>query len=110
MTRDEFRRMALAYPEAVETADDGVPHFRVRGKAFARLTSRDLRWADVMIPRKDAEAAAAGEPELFSPLPHGWFRTGFTQINLAKAGAHTVRSALNAAWRLAAPKSLAAGS
>ena len=109
MTRDEFRRLALAYPEAVETLDDGVSHFRVRGKMFASLAPRDPRWAAVMLPPEDARLASAGEPELFAPQRGGWFRQGVTHINLAKCGEYTVRSALDAAWKHVAPKRLARG-
>ncbi len=108
MTRDDFRVIALRLPETTETSDDGVVHFRVRGRPFARLPARDTGWADVLLSRRDAELCGAGEPEIFAPLRSTWFRTGYTQINLRKAGEHTLRSALAAAWREAAPKRLAA--
>lgn len=106
MTRDEFRLLALAYPEAVEVTADGATLFMVSGRAFARIRP-EARWVDVMLSREDAEAAGAGEPELFAPLPGTWLRPGFTQINLQKAGLHTVESALNAAWANVAPRKLA---
>jgi hypothetical protein len=108
MTRDEFRRMALSYPEATETTDDGLAHFRVRGRAFARLPQRDNGWADIMLSRKDSDLCGAGEPELFAPLRGTWLRPGFTQVNLIRAGEHTVRSALTAAFLNAAPRRLGA--
>ena len=108
MTRDDFRRIALNLPEATETDDEGTVHFRVCGRAFARLPARDTGWADVLLSRRDAALCGAGEPEIFAPLPSTWLRTGYTQINLRKAGEHTVRSALHAAWREAAPRRLAA--
>ena len=108
MTRDDFRRIALDLPETMETIDDGVVHFRVRGRAFARLPARDTGWADVLLSRRDSELCGAGEPEIFAPLRSTWFRPGYTQINLRKAGEHTLRSALAAAWREAAPRRLAA--
>jgi hypothetical protein len=37
MTPDEFRRLALALPEAVESEHMGHPDFRVRKKIFATL-------------------------------------------------------------------------
>lgn len=108
MTRDDFRRIALGLPEVTETDDDGTAHFRVRGRAFARLPARDTGWGDVLLSKEVSELCAAGEPEIFAPLKGTWLRTGYTQINLRKAGEHTVRSALAAAWREAAPRRLRA--
>lgn len=108
MTRDEFRQMALSYPEVVEAAGPNGAEFHVRGKAFASLVPRDQRWAAVMLPPEDARLASAGEPELFAPQRSGWFRQGLTHINLAKCGEYTVRSALDAAWKHVAPRRLAA--
>jgi hypothetical protein len=108
LTRDEFRQMALSYPEAVELAEPEGAVFRVGSKAFASLAPRDPRWAAVMLPPEDARLASAGEPELFAPQRSGWLRQGFTHINLAKCGEYTVRSALDAAWKHVAPRRLAA--
>jgi hypothetical protein len=106
MTRDDFRRIALSLAEVTETNDEGTVHFRVRGRAFARLPVRDTGWGDVLLSKEDSELCAAGEPEIFAPLRSTWLRTGYTQINLRKSGEHTVRSALAAAWREAAPRRL----
>jgi len=108
MTRDDFREIALSLPEANETNDGGTVHFRVRGRPFARLPARDTGWAEVLLSKRDSELCGAGEPEIFAPLPGTWFRPGYTQINLRKAGEHTLRSALAAAWRQVAPRALAA--
>jgi hypothetical protein len=108
MTRDDFRDIALGLPEATETNDDGTVHFRVRGRPFARLPARDTGWADVLLSKRDSELCGAGEPEIFAPLKGTWLRPGYTQINLRKAGEHTLRSGLEAAWREAAPRRLAA--
>ena len=105
MTRDEFRALALAYPEVEEAVGPAETLFTVAGRPFARIR-KDAPWVDVMLSREDADAAGAGEPELFAPLPHGWFRTGYTQINIRKAGLHSVESALDAAWKNVAPRKL----
>ena len=98
--------MALALPATSEADDGGVAQFRVADRPFAQLPVRDTGWAEVLLSRRDAELCGAGEPEVFAPLPSTWFRTGYTQVNLRKAGEHTVRSALGAAWREAAPRRL----
>ena len=59
-----------------------------------------------MLKRADSEAAGAGEPELFVPLPGTWRRPGYLQI-ATKASDAAFISALNAGWINAAPRKLA---
>jgi hypothetical protein len=106
MTRDDFRSMALAYPEATEGAHNGTSDFRVGKKIFATLGPRDPRWAVVKLARGDQKAITDAEPELFVPVAGAWGLLGYTQVNLDKAGRHTVRSALDVAWRNVAPRRL----
>ena len=87
-------------------ADDGTLLFTVAGRPFARIRPNSPRYLDVMLKRADSEAAGAGEPELFVPLPGTWRRPGFLQISV-KAGDYTFASAVEAAWQLAAPRKIA---
>jgi hypothetical protein len=48
------------------------------------------------------------EPDGFQPVKGGWGRQGATNVRLKSAKKSTLREALLAAWRLRAPKSLAA--
>jgi hypothetical protein len=41
MTADEFRKMALEIPAAIERSHMNHPDFRVAGKIFASLDVRD---------------------------------------------------------------------
>ena len=47
MTADEFRQLALALPEAIESAHMGHADFRVRNKIFATLP--DKSWGMVAL-------------------------------------------------------------
>jgi hypothetical protein len=106
MTHDEFRALVLSYPDVTETVLDGdVLLFTVAGRPFARIRPSSPRYLDVMLKRADSEAAGNGEPELFVPLPGTWRKPGFLQI-ATKAGDSTFVSALDAAWKNAAPKKL----
>ena len=49
MTADEFRRIALSLPEAVEIGHMGHPDFRVRKKIFATLGYPDDAWGMVKL-------------------------------------------------------------
>ena len=49
MTIGDFRRMALALPETVESAHMAHPDFRVRGKIFATLGYPKTGWGMVKL-------------------------------------------------------------
>ena len=49
MTSDEFRKMALEIPTAVERSHMNHPDFRVAGKIFASLAVPDKNWGMVKL-------------------------------------------------------------
>ena len=63
VTPAEFRRIALSFPEAVESAHMDHPDFRVDGKVFATLgvssEGHMISGAHVIVYSKDAEADRA---------------------------------------------------
>jgi hypothetical protein len=107
MNAEDFRRLALAFPETAEAAHMGHPDFRVGGKIFATLGWRDPAWGVVKLTPEDQEMRLATEPELFVALNGAWGRRGWTRVNLEAADETTLKGALLAAWRTVAPKRLA---
>jgi hypothetical protein len=107
MTEAEFRKLALALPEAVESAHMGHPDFRVRGKIFATLMYPEDGGGMVKLTPEHQRQLVRAEPEVFAPVKGGWGRRGCTQVMLAAATEPSVRQALGAAWRNVAPKRLA---
>ncbi len=105
MTPDDFRRLALALPEASESAHMNHPDFRVNRKVFATLRPDGQR-AVVKLTPEDQGMRVEAEPEVFSPVSGSWGRKGWTEINLASSDERTLKSALLAAWRTVAPKRL----
>jgi hypothetical protein len=108
MTSDGFRRLALSLPEAVESAHMGHPDFRVGGKIFATLGSPDTGHGMVKLEPEQQEMFMRVDPDLFTPAKGGWGRAGSTLVVLKRARVATLRDAMVAAWRNAAPKRLAA--
>jgi predicted DNA-binding protein (MmcQ/YjbR family) len=53
MTANEFRKSALALPDAVEQSHMNHPDFRVGGKIFATL-GRDEAWGMVKLTKRFA--------------------------------------------------------
>ena len=108
MTPDDFRRIALALPEVLESAHHGHPDFRIRNRVFATLGWPDEDWGMVKLRPDEQEVLTAAAPEVFEPVPGGWGRKGATQVRLARAEPSHVEGAMAIAWRAAAPNTLAA--
>jgi hypothetical protein len=109
MTRDQFRKLALSFPEAVESSHMDHPDFRVRGEIFATLGYPDDRHAMVKLtPGQQADCMDADPSSAFAPAAGAWGQRGATMVLLKAAKADLVRSALEDAWRHVAPKKLVA--
>ncbi len=106
MTENQFRRLALSLPEAIEDAHMGHPDFRVAGKIFATLRAPEDGWAMVKLTPDQQEAFVSAVPEVFVPVKGTWGRQGATNVRLAQAKETVVRDALWAAWRERAPRRL----
>lgn len=105
MTADEFRSLALGFPEAVEAEHMSHPDFRVGGKIFATL-GPDLDWGMVKLTAEQQECFMRKEPVVYRPANGAWGRRGCTIVQLDRADPASVRQALMEAWRNTAPKRL----
>jgi hypothetical protein len=97
MTIDEFRKMALAIPTAVERSHMDHPDFRVTGKIFASLGVPDENWGMVKLTPVQQRTFTEKAPEVFKPSRGAWGRQGCTNVYLPAAKATIVRAALHAA-------------
>ena len=68
MTVDDFRRLALALPEATEAAHMAHPDFRVRNRIFATLWPKEGRGV-VMLTPEQQKVLIELKPVVFSPVP-----------------------------------------
>lgn len=108
MTPDQFRRLALRLPEAVESAHIGTPDFRVRGKIFATLGAKSEARCVVKFTLEQQEIFMRVAAQTFAPVEGGWGRKGWTLLRLRMAKTAIVCDALATAWRNVAPRKLAA--
>ena len=100
----DFRRFALALPNAIESSHMGHPDFRLtdaRGNAriFATLSAQDRGCGVLKLTLEQQQAFIAELPEVFSPVQGGWGRMGMTFIHLAAADHATLEGALATAHR-----------
>ncbi|PYU71210.1 MAG: hypothetical protein DMG49_09755 [Acidobacteria bacterium] len=106
MTPSDFRRLALSFPETEERAHMDHPDFRIAGKIFATLGYPDDGWAMVKLTPVEQEMFVTAQPAVFNPSTGAWGRRGATSVRLKAARKPTLRRALEAAWRLAAPQQI----
>jgi hypothetical protein len=108
VTAEQFRRLALSFPEAFESSHMRHPDFRVRGgKLFATLAYPDTKWGLVKLTPEQQEEFGRTAPEVFAPVAGGWGRGGATSVRLRPATTKMLKQAMAAAWCNAAPKKLA---
>ncbi len=105
MTADEFREIALSFPETEERSHMNHPDFRVGGKIFATL-GPDLDWGMVKLTPTQQQEFLRSEPSSFKPAAGKWGDGGATIITLAAADEDAVRRALSLAWRNTSPPKL----
>jgi hypothetical protein len=107
MTAGDFRKLALSFPEAIESAHMHHPDFRVCGKIFATLGYPDKDWAVVKLTPDEQRHFIQSDAKVFQPVKGAWGRRGNANVYLPAAKIEIVREALAAAWRNTAPKRLA---
>jgi hypothetical protein len=105
VTADDFRRIALSFPEAIESSHMGTVDFRA-GRIFATLGYPDAAFGMVKLTPERQEMLVEAEPTIFQPVKGGWGAGGATLLRLEGCDEATATSALAAAWRGVASKTL----
>lgn len=98
MTPDDFRRIALAQPQAVEGGHMGHADFRVKKGIFASLGSPGLEWGSLMLTPERQEMLMRVHPGTFEPASGAWGRRGWTKVRLSAVDGETLESAMRMAW------------
>lgn len=106
MTAAEFRRLALRFPEAEESAHMNHPDFRVAGKIFATLGYPDKDHGMVILPAEEQARFLREHPKAFARAEGAWGKRGSTTVRLDAVNKATLQSALEIAWRNKAPNDL----
>jgi hypothetical protein len=97
MTANQFRKMALAFPGAMESAHMNHPDFRVDGKIFATLGSPDHNWGMVKLTPEQQHSFVTQAPQVFNPCRGVWGERGATNVRLKAATKIVLQPALAAA-------------
>src|SRR5947199_10128420 len=98
MTADEFRRIALSFPDSEEWAHMKHPDFRVNGRIFATLSYPGDEWGMVKLSPEQQQNYLDAAPGVFEPASGAWGRGGATMVRLKPAQKTMVKRALETAW------------
>jgi hypothetical protein len=75
MTANEFGKLALDLPEAIEAEHMNHPDFRVRGKIFATLAYPDKSFGMVKLSLPDELKFTQADAAAFTPVAGFWGNT-----------------------------------
>ena len=98
MTVNQFRRLALSLPEAVESSHQAHPDFRIRNKIFATLGYPDARWGTLKLTSEQQAEVLLGVPDAFRPAAGAWGRSGSTVVLLSAIKIAILRPILQRAY------------
>ena len=107
MTPNAFRKIALAFPEAVEEPHFEKTSFRVRKKIFATLAPEKGEAVLKFTPLDQSIFCESGGPGV-NPVPGRWGEQGWTAVELSGVEAAFVKDLLARAYCTVAPARLAA--
>jgi hypothetical protein len=106
-TFEDVRRIALGLPEAAEILTwETDATFRVRNKIFA-ISAEGATHVSIKSTPFVQEDLIDRDPETFARAAHVG-RFGWVQVNLERIDAVELESLLRQAWRMTAPRKLAA--
>lgn len=102
VTIDEFRKLALSFPDAVEQAHFEITSFRVNKKIFATL-NEEKNLACLMFSEIEQSVFSAYDSTIIYPVPNKWGQKGATYVELKKVRKTVLKDALTQAYCRIAP-------
>jgi hypothetical protein len=103
MSPDDFRRMALALDDAIESAHMGHPDFRVNNRIFATLHTGN-QFGMVALTPEQQRVFVDENPDMFEPEAGAWGRAGSTRVQLGSVDEEVLGEAMTLAWQNAVRK------
>src|SRR5262245_52142165 len=102
---NQLRRIALSLDGTTE-----APHFERTAFKVARIyatLAADGRSVNLGLKPDEQEFKCMAAPGVFTPVPGGWGRQGWTTVSLADISVAELEQSLEMAWRHALPNSRA---
>jgi hypothetical protein len=105
MSLEEFRALALSFPETTELPHFDITSFRVGKKIFATMNTKENR-ATLRFSEIDQSVFTAMAPGVIRAVPNKWGKYGWTNVDLAAVDTELLRDALTTAYCEVAPPRL----
>ncbi len=102
VTAENYRKMALALPEAVEAPHFEKTSFRVNKKIFATYDEKHQR-ACLKLSLNDQHIYSLAANDAIYPVPNKWGGQGWTFVDIGKVKTSLFKEALHQAYRTVAP-------
>lgn len=97
ITFDEFRKLALSFPDTEEHPHFEKPSYRWKGKIFSTYWENE-HLAMVRLTPVDQSVYCDAAPGVFYPVPNAWGKQGATLVDLAKVKKSMLKDALALAY------------
>ena len=104
MTFDDFRKIALAWPEVEDGSSYGTPALKVRNKLLARLREDNDSLVMLGVSQDERDMLIESQPKIFYFTNH-YRDYPIVLIRLSKAKRAVVEPLLRRRWRELASKS-----
>ncbi len=104
VTDQAFSKFALGLPECEQKSHFGKVDFRLNNKIFAGFNERGFAY--VKLTQEQQEIVCASETPVLRPIPGGWGKQGWTEIDHSRADDALLTSLLRMAWLNVASKTL----
>jgi hypothetical protein len=98
VNHDDFRRIALALSDVVESAHMGHPDFRVHNRIFATI-HHDPKHGMVKLTLEQQQNFVRDFPDIFAPESGAWGRAGSTRVTFSSASEEIVGEVMTLAWQ-----------
>lgn len=106
VTNQQFRNLALSFPETMERPHFEKASFRAVKKIFATLDEKNNR-ACLKFNEVDQDVFSSYDHRIIYPVPNKWGKQGWTFVELSLVEAALLIDALTVAFCTVAPKRLA---
>ncbi|MBP9887939.1 MAG: MmcQ/YjbR family DNA-binding protein [Leptospiraceae bacterium] len=97
ITVENFRKMALAFPDTVEEPHFESTSFKVKKKIFATLSVEKMQ-ACLKLSLYDQEIYCAMDKSIIFPVDNYWGSHGWTFVNIKKVKKEILSTAMTSAY------------
>src|SRR5689334_6393128 len=103
VTAQQFRKLALAFPDAVEQPHFQKTSFRVKKKIFATLDESSSIATLKFTPVDQSVFVDISKGAVY-PAQGAWGKSGYTNVNLQKINLRILKDAMNTSYASVGPK------